>query len=275
MTEILVTGGTGHLGRFFVPGLREAGVRPVLIGRSETCDLRADFESEIDLDLGRFETLIHAAHPMRGARPDAPEAPALIDASVGALGRLLGALPALRRVVLVSSTVADRPGDIYGVTKRLDEDLLGVHCTARGVEAMALRASSVYGPEATKERALARFLRTALAGEIPVVTGSDGPGTDYVHVEDVARAIVLATLSDATGIVHVSANAAANPLEAAQAALRAVGRDDAPEHRPGPAWSGAGPIDNDDAFRAFGWRPRYDLPEGLRSYAEWMRADRT
>jgi len=212
---------------------------------------------------------------MSGARPDAPEAPTLIDASVGALGRLLGALPALRRVVLVSSTVADRPADVYGVTKRLDEDLLRIHGQDRGIGVLVLRVSSVYGPEATKERALARFLRAALAGETSVVTGSDGPGTDYIHVEDVARAIVPATLSDATGIVHVTANAAANPLQAARAALRAVGREDAPEHRPGPAWNGAGPIDNDDAFRAFGWRPRYDLPEGLRSYAEWMRADRT
>ena len=271
MSDILVTGGTGHLGRFFVPGLREAGVRPMRLGRSEACELRGDLTGPIDHDLSRFEVLIHAAHPMRGARPDAPEAPALIDASVGALARLLGAMPALRRIVLVSSTVAHRPGDVYGVSKRLDEDLARLH----GADVLALRISSVYGPRATKERALARFLRTALAGETPVVTGSDGPGTDYVHVEDAARAVALAALSEATGIVHVTANAAANPLEAARAALRAVGRDDDPEHRTGPAWRGAGPVDNEDAFRALGWRPRYDLTEGLRSYAEWMRADRT
>ena len=280
MSDLLVTGGTGHLGRFFVPGLREAGRAPVLLGRSESCDLRVDLGNPDALasaapGLVAVETLVHASHPMRGARPDSPDAPGLVEASVGALARLLGALSALRRVVLISSTVAARPGDVYGVTKRLDEDLLRLHAEERGLATCVLRVSSVYGPEATVERALARFLRMALAGETPVVTGSDGPGTDYVHVEDAARAIVAAVVGDAAGTCHVTGGAAATPLEAARAALRAAGREDEPEHRPGSPWGGGGPISNEDAFHALGWRPRYDLHEGLRSYAAWMRAVRT
>jgi UDP-glucose 4-epimerase len=212
---------------------------------------------------------------MRGARPEAPEAAGLIEASAGALARLLGACPALRRVVLVSSTVAGRPGNVYGLSKRLDEELLRIASEGRGFDLCVLRVSSVYGPEATVERALARFLRAALAGETPVVTGSGGTGTDYVHVEDVARAVVAATAGEATGVCHVSSATETTPLEAARAALRAAGRDGEPERRPGPPWRGGGAIPNDDAFHALGWRPRYDLAEGLGSYAAWMRAVRT
>ena len=89
-----------------------------------------------------------------------------------------------------------------------------------------------------------------------------------------ARAIALAAVSDATGVVHVTGNEEATPLEAARLALRAAGRGDVePIHEPGPAWNGGGAIPSDDAARALGWRCEYDLAEGLRSYAEWLRVN--
>jgi nucleoside-diphosphate-sugar epimerase len=274
MTAILLTGGTGHLGRHLMPLLRDA----ILLGRSGSCDLRADLADPAALEphadrLATIEILVHAAHPMVGAPPESDEAPGLVDASALALARLLGKLPALRRVVHVSSTAAERPADVYGVTKRLEEDLLRLHCDDRGIALATLRISSIYGPRATRERALARFLRTALAGQTPVVRGADGPGTDYVHVEDAARAVALAATGDATGVLHVTGNEETTPLRAAKLALRAAGRGDVePIREPGPAWRGGGAIDNDDAARALGWTPRYDLANGLGSYAEWLRA---
>jgi nucleoside-diphosphate-sugar epimerase len=273
---LLVTGGTGHLGRRFVPRLREAGHAPVLLGRSASCDFRADLADPATLEVhadafAGVTTLVHGAHPMAGARPGAPEAAALVDASTTALAGLLGRLASLERVVHLSSTSAEAPADVYGVTKRLDEDLLRLHAEDRGIALCTLRISSVYGPEATKERALARFLRAALAGELPHVKGGEGPGVDYVHVDDVATAVVAATTSDATGVLHVTSNEAKNPLDAARLALRAVGREgEEPRRTPGPPAGGGGPIDNADARQALGWTPRYDLLEGLRSYAAWM-----
>jgi nucleoside-diphosphate-sugar epimerase len=275
MSTILVTGGTGHIGRHLVPLLRFGAGGVVLLGRSEGCDLRADLADPSSLEphavrLFGIDVLVHAAHPMVGARPESEEAAGLVDASALATVRLLGRLPRLRRIVYVSSTAAACPGDVYGVTKRLEEDLLRLHAADRGIGLLILRVSSVYGPLATRERALARFLRAAMGGETPVVTGGEGPGTDYVHVEDAARAVALAVASEAEGLVNVTGGEAASPLEAARLALRAVGREDEPEHRPGPPSGGAGPIPHDIATATLAWSPRYDLLEGLRSYAAWL-----
>ena len=50
MPTVLVTGGTGHIGRHLVPMLREGDAEVVLLGRSESCDLRADLADPTSLD---------------------------------------------------------------------------------------------------------------------------------------------------------------------------------------------------------------------------------
>jgi len=116
------------------------------------------------------------------------------------------------------------------------------------------------------------------AGRPPVIFGTGADTMDFVHVEDIARANLLAATSTVTDRVfnigtgvETSLNALANTLlSVMQSPLR-------PEHAP-PRKVNAVPrrlASIDDARRELGFRARTPLEEGLRSLVAWWRDQHT
>jgi UDP-glucose 4-epimerase len=171
-----------------------------------------------------------------------------------------------------------RPVSHYGASKAASELHLGVYRAGHGTRVASLRYANVYGPRQDplgEAGVVAIFCGRLLEGRPCTVHGDGGQTRDYVFVEDVARANLLATerrhdgpLNVGTG-VETDVNALHGYLARSAGVAAAVERAPA---RPGEQRRSC--LDPAAAAAALGWRPEVPLADGLARTLEWFRSRR-
>ncbi|OWY63459.1 NAD-dependent dehydratase, partial [cyanobacterium TDX16] len=128
------------------------------------------------------------------------------------------------------------PRNVYAATKLHQEHLCQAFAVAHpGVAVTALRYHNVYGPRMPKDTpyaGVASLFRSAVErGEAPQVLEDGGQRRDFVHVDDVARANVLALTAPepATGPFNVCSGRPRTVLDLAEALVAADGSASPPE----------------------------------------------
>jgi UDP-glucose 4-epimerase len=167
----------------------------------------------------------------------------------------------------------------YGATKILLEGLLRSYNDMCGLPYVALRYFNVYGPRmdihGKYTEVLVRWMERISEGKPPLIFGDGNQTMDFVYVEDVARANVLALQSDASDeVFNVASGTETSLNDLAFALLDVMGSDLEPEY--GPERS-VNPVprrlaDVSKAERLLGFRTGVDLREGLARLVEWWRA---
>ncbi len=222
--RVLVTGGAGFVGSHVAEAHLERGDRVWILddlssGRPVNVPPGAEFvemdaadpQTRAFVGEGRFDLVNHqAAQVVVQASVADPAA----DARANILG-LINILEGAReggteRVVFASSggvvygeprtfptpeTENKRPVSPYGVSKLAGEHYLNYYRQVHGLEYVALRYGNVYGPrqDPDGEAGVAAIFSNRLLGGEPLVIYGDGQQLrDYVYVEDVARANVMA-----------------------------------------------------------------------------------
>jgi nucleoside-diphosphate-sugar epimerase len=93
---------------------------------------------------------------------------------------------------------------LYGATKLAGEQLFRAFHEQHGLDYVGLRYMNVYGPRMDDKGAyvsvIVKMLDRIVSGEPPLVFGDGSQSYDFVHVQDVARANVLALKSEATDV---------------------------------------------------------------------------
>ncbi|WP_107657328.1 NAD-dependent epimerase/dehydratase family protein [Nocardia suismassiliense] len=183
------------------------------------------------------------------------------------------------------------PTEIYGITKLAAEQLGDYYREHLGVDVIALRFASTYGP-------FKRGAGTAPAGLI--ANAIDGVATranfgrrayteqldEFVYNRDVGRAIRLAcTVESTTDSVFNIGTGIGSSVRDVVEAIRAVPEVTAPEITVEPdspanarahlVQSHAGVLDGSAAAAQLGFTAAYDLVAGIRDAAEVVRAART
>jgi UDP-glucose 4-epimerase len=167
----------------------------------------------------------------------------------------------------------------YGAAKNSNEAMLRSFHDMYGLDYVALRYFNVYGPRMDVfgkfTEVLIRWLDCIDRSESPKIFGDGSQTMDFVYVDDVARANVLAMESDATDeVFNVASGVETSLLELLQALLRVVGRTDVkPEFGPERA---VNPVrrrlaDVTKAERGLGFRAQVSLEEGLSRLVAWRR----
>jgi len=170
---------------------------------------------------------------------------------------------------------------LYGAAKVFLEGLLRSYHDMTGLDYVALRYFNVYGPRMDTHGAytevLIRWMDRIAAGQPPLIFGDGSQTMDFVFVEDVARANILAAQSGATDAVFNVASGVETSLnELALALLRVMGSDQAIEYGPERK---VNPVprrlaDTGRAVEALGYRTQVSLDEGLRRLVEWWQPSR-
>jgi UDP-glucose 4-epimerase len=251
-----------------------------------TADLRAI------LDECRPEVVFHLAAQIDVRRSVADPQ---FDASVNVIGTVRLAEAArstgVRKIVHTSSggsiygtppsyptseDVPTDPASPYAAGKVAGEIYLNAFRHLYGLECSHIAPANVYGPRQDphgEAGVVAIFAQALLAGKPTKVFG-DGTNTrDYVFVDDVVEAFILASGSVGGGQrfnIGTAVETSDRQLHSAVAA--AIGAPDDPEfHPPRLGDIKRSCLDIGLAERVLGWRPQVELTEGIRRTTEYFR----
>jgi UDP-glucose 4-epimerase len=170
---------------------------------------------------------------------------------------------------------------LYGAAKLFNEGLLRTFNEQHGLDYLALRFFNVYGPRMDTHGAytevLIRWMERIESGGSPLIFGDGLQTMDFVHVEDIARANVLAAKSASSDRVYNIASGVETSLnDLATRLLRAMEStapiEYGPERRVNPVPRRL--ADTRSAAEELGFTTEIALDEGLRSLVAWWRAQR-
>jgi UDP-glucose 4-epimerase len=177
-----------------------------------------------------------------------------------------------------------RPISPYAAQKVACELYAQTYARAYGLPCVALRFFNVYGarqdPGSEYAAAIPRFITRLLSGQRPIVYGDGLQRRDFVHVQDVIRANLLAAVApSAPGeIVNVASGKSASVLELIALIKNAIGAEAAhldPDHQPPRAGDlRTSSADLSKAREVLGYEPRVTLADGLAELVASWRAAR-
>ncbi len=157
----------------------------------------------------------------------------------------------------------------YGVSKLAAERYLYFYDIQYGLAYAALRYSNVYGPRQDphgEAGVVAIFCGNLAVGQPSRINGAGDQTRDYVYVEDVARANVLALEEEVpSGAYNIGTGTETSVNELYELLQKASGRGDLPpEHRPAkPGEQLRSSVDPASAAKVLGWKPEVGLEAGL------------
>src|SRR2546425_5961198 len=310
--RVLVTGGTGFLGLNLVGALRAVGADVRTLSRSANSpspsgggqgggvqhfqgDLRdrAVVEKAVEGSSVIFNLAGHSGSTSSNLEP-------FEDLDVNLRGQLT-LLEACRHladpptVVFPSSRLVYRPTDqlpvpetaltgplsLYGVHKLTGEHYHLLYGHHYGIPTAVLRITNPYGhfqrPTENRYGIINWFIHLAVSGQVLPVYGDGGQIRDYVHVDDVVRAFLLAGANPkANGaIFNVGSGSGVSFRQMAETVVREAGSGRI-EYRPWPAdaamvETGDFVADVSRIASAVAWRPTTTLPAGLRGVVRQYR----
>ena len=305
MGKCLVTGGGGFIGSHLARHLAGKGWRVAAIdNRSNSWEGNID-EVGVEVvvaDIGNQSALEQAMDGVQWVFHEAAmvSVPGSIEDPVecysinvqGTLNVLKAAAYAgAERVVLASSSAVygespipvsesspPQPLSPYASSKWAMEQAALMYHRLHGLPVVCLRYFNVYGPRQRPDSMYAAvipaFIGAMADGKPPTIFGDGEQKRDFVYVDDVVRANVLAAESDeAIGkVLNISGGGAVTINELARILQEIIPEAPAPVHKPpreGDIYFSEAVIKQ--AWRALGYRPEVALAEGLRSTVEWFR----
>ena len=263
--RVLVLGGTGFIGSEIARRFLAAGSAVTVVARHEpVARVREDLAGAelvcgdagdplvLSPLLDRADHVVNAVGsmlPKESNTNPAADAATSLPAIVSIL-ELLRFRPGIRLTHLSSGgTIYGNPKDVpvsesascdpitsYGVVKLAAEKYIGMYSTLYGLTARILRVSNAYGPFQPSDRSqgvVGAFL-TAVSNGKPVHVFGDGSMVrDYVHVTDLARAVVeLAQISGGPRVVNVGSGVGHTVLDVVNIVSAVTGVPLAVRHAP-------------------------------------------
>ncbi len=297
--RVLITGGSGFIGRHLVAELRAARATVRVI------DLKPHPDPEVDIvqgDLvdpdvlaaalqGGFDAVVHLAAVTSVLRSiEQPELTYQTNVAATA-GLLEGARKAGVKALAFASTNAVtgpmdapaiteaatlRPLTPYGATKAASEMLMSAYTAVYGVRCACLRLTNVYGlGMQAKDSIVARLMRAIRTGGSFEIYGDGTQVRDYVNAADVVAAFRLALGDERwSGPVVIGTGTSLSVLDVLDAVRTVTSAELEVSHGPAKAGEMPAVIVDPSRAQAAGWAPRYSFEAGLADvWDEWSRAD--
>ncbi len=301
--RVLVTGGAGFVGATLVRRLIASGHSVRVLDNYTTGDpahlagvdaelVQGDIRDTTALDaaLAGMDSVIHLA--AAGSVVMSVEDPVTnFDVNVVGTFRVLDAArrAGVERTVQASTGGAligdatppvdeqslPKPISPYGASKLAGEGYAYAYAQCYGLRTVALRFANVYGPWSARKRgAMTTFFKRIHAGEPIVIYGDGSSSRDYIHVDDISRALQLALETDVPGgtVLHIASGVETTARELAGLCTAAAG---VPDHPVEFAPRRPGEVDRNFASyelagKVLGYAPTISREDGIKDTWDWF-----
>jgi UDP-glucose 4-epimerase len=294
MAKHLVLGGGGFIGRHVAAALAQQGEAVTIAGRTQTVALPPGASFAV-LDFARqdWEPLLADSdvvhHYVWSSGPQAADANPVADLDANLRGtlRLLEAMrrhPG-KRIVFASSggTVYGRlhtpaaeedhplhPISAYGASKVAAEAYLGFYRAQHGVDSRVARIANPFGATTGKrtQGLVQIFLQKALAGEPVTIWGDGSVVRDYLHMSDLADALVLMAqapfVDSELPVFNIGSGEGRSQKQVIDAIGVLLGKPLDVQYEPGRSYDVPVSVLGIGKARAvLGWSPRLTFEQGL------------
>ena len=298
-SQVLVTGGSGFIGRRVVRALLARGAsvtvadkRPfpgnddITMVLGDLCD-PAVREQAVAPGTGLIIHLAAITRVLDSISDPAGTHQINVEATAGLLEQarlrevgafLLASTNAVTGDVgraTINEDIVLRPLTPYGATKAAGEMLLSSYSACYGIAGCALRFSNVYGPGmAEKDSFVPRLMRAARDGRGVEIYGDGTQVRDLVHVDDIVAGLFAAWDAQCTGPLILGAGESF-PVNDILAAARSVTGAPLPaKHVPAKPGEMPAVIVDISRARSIGFVPQHDLKSGLATvWPEFAEAE--
>ena len=282
--EVLVTGGAGFIGSHLTERLLETGARVTVIddlsvGKWKNLPNHPNLiKQKVSIlgDISRFvrgkDIIFHLAaipwpqmsvvDPLRTHRVN-------VD---GTLNLLLEAKKhKVKKFIFSSSyTVYPKPLVPYALQKLIGEEYCQLFAELWGLETVCLRYFNVYGPRMFMDgqytNILPKFITLISENKIPTINGDGEQTRDFIHVDDVVNANILAAQSSASGnIFNIRSGESVSINKVVEILNRLLGKNIKPIHKPAVVEPKVVFSSNAKASELLGWEPRFKFEEGIKT----------
>lgn len=294
MTTVLITGGAGFIGHHLAKAWLKRGATVRVLDNLRTGFAKNLAGLDVELILGTTENAETVEKAVQGVDyihhfaavvsvPESVQHPHLTESVniTGTLNLLAAAKrQAVRKIVFASSSAVygtierpehretDLPAPLspYAITKLAGEYYMSMAQMLHGIPTVSLRYFNVFGPNqdpaSPYAAAIARFTACAAKGEPLTIFGTGEQTRDFIHVQDVVAANLLAA-ELGEGVYNVSRNEKITVNELARLIVKATGGRSEIVHLPVRAGDVLHSRGNSDRLMALGWKPAVELEAGI------------
>ncbi len=285
------------LNPFYAPAIKEQNLRELQAAGGSFTFIRGDITERASLDAvfaqAGFDQVIHLA-ARAGVRPSLQE-PALYQrVNVEGTVNLFEAArcAGVKKIILASSSSVYgvnakvpfaesdpicRAISPYAASKLACEALGHVYHHVYGMDVVALRFFTVYGPRQRPDLAIHKFARLISDGKPIPVFGDGSTARDYTHVSDTVDGVMACTQKEFGFDIFNLGESQTVPLSYLIELLeKALGKKAIIDRQ--PVQPGDVPItcaDISKAQAALGYRPRVKIEKGIPLFVEWFRQSQT
>jgi nucleoside-diphosphate-sugar epimerase len=170
---------------------------------------------------------------------------------------------------------AQIPNTVYGACKQALNLMTENFAATENLSSAWGRVFFLYGPYEHPQRLVSSIILSLLRGE-PAKSSHGRQIRDYMHVQDVADGLVTVLDSEIRGTVNVSSGRATQIRDIVLTLGKLLGRPELIQLGALPARANDAPMvvgDNTRISTELRWQPKFDLDTGLKHTIDWWRAE--
>jgi len=165
------------------------------------------------------------------------------------------------------------PRNIYGALKLGGEKLALAYSNVFDFPVTIVRPSALYGPRCISRRVLQVFIENAMRGSDLVIQGDGQEGLDFTYIDDLVSGLELLLLNEKSygQIFNLTRGKSQKLIEAARIVQDKFPSVDVIFQERDSLNPERGSLDITKAQSLLGYKPKYDLAEGLEAYLYWYK----